>query len=152
MTRGTGWVTRDGDRWSYHLARILKSPNTWQGRHWRVKDRDTREWQVALAWAVWLSSCHGEPPPQATGRVRVTVTRFVPTRRHFIRDEDNLRFCTKPLNDALTRLGWIRDDSRRWLEQPLPSQRVSVDHRHWTVVTIEPIAGVEAMAEKGGRG
>ena len=31
-------------------------------------------------------------------------------------DEDNLQGCQKPVLDALKNLGYIRDDSERWLE------------------------------------
>ena len=72
-------------------------------------------------------------------KMRLTVERQVPTRRHFIRDDDNLRFSVKPLCDALKRGGYIYDDSRKWLEHPTPTQSVSPDGQDWTIVTIEPV-------------
>lgn len=128
------------------VPRALLSPNKWQGRHWRFKHRDTLGWEAAL-WASYAIQCGtaaalrlmrvGEGAPI---RRRVTVTRFVPSARNFIRDDDNLRFSTKPLNDALKRLGLIHSDARNWLEQSMPTQDVSATGEWATVVTIEDVA------------
>jgi hypothetical protein len=74
----------------------------------------------------------------ASTKMRVEVERHVPSARNFIRDDDNLRFSVKPLLDALKRQGYIKNDSRKWLEQPTPTQHVSADGKDWTVVRIEP--------------
>jgi hypothetical protein len=71
------------------------------------------------------------------GKQRVVVERQVASARNFIRDDDNLRFSVKPLLDALKRQGYIRNDSRKWLEHPTPTQSVSPDGKAWTLVTIE---------------
>ena len=127
------------------IPRRLESPNTWNGRHWRVKHRLSKEW----AQAVWTQAAmcrgkltvpalvHRHLAGQAKRKVRVTVERHVPSRRHFIKDDDNLRFCVKPLMDALKRQGYIYDDAREWLEHPPPTQHVSTDGQDWTMVTIE---------------
>lgn len=129
------------------IPRRLDSPNRWQGRHWRVKHRLTTEWQNA----VWIQAAIVSGPPTLQDvvsrhlggtdiqKVRVTVERQVPTRRNFIRDDDNLRFSVKPLLDALKRQGYIKNDSRKWLEHPTPTQSVSPDGKDYTIVTIEPI-------------
>jgi hypothetical protein len=134
------------------IARELKSPNRWQGRHWRYKHRETQEWeqfiwvhiakQTGAKDAMQVLSVMNAIP--ALKRVcgekrRVTVTRYCPSGRNFIRDDDNLRFAVKPLNDALKRLGLIRDDSRKWLEQPIPTQEVATDGRWRTVIQIDPL-------------
>lgn len=141
----------DSTAMTIRIPRKLDSPNTWQGRHWRVKHRLTQTWEqelsVARMWTprgvrsdVSFEACRG---PKAIGvtvdRVRVSVERQVPSARNFIRDDDNLRFAVKPLLDALKRQGYIRNDSRKWLEHPTPTQTVSADGKDWTIVTIEPV-------------
>lgn len=141
------------------VPRELKSPNRWNGRHWRYKHRETQEWEQAV-W-VWIAKAAGAKTLQqvlvsmnAIGPKRVcdekrvvTVTRLVPSSRNFIRDDDNLRFATKPLNDALKRLGLIRDDNRKWLEQPMPLQEVSKTGGWATVIQI---ASAEQFADLPG--
>lgn len=150
MPRDNGLI--DPGNLTLRMPRELVSPNRWQGRHWRVKHRLSQEWELALGSALldkvtaagragvmnalgafagpgkWI--CY-EP-----GRVRVAVTREVPHARNFIRDDDNLRFAVKPLLDALKRQGYIKNDSRRWIDLPTPEQRVSADGRYWTQVRI----------------
>lgn len=139
------------------IPRRLESPNTWNGRHWRVKHEISQAWEKSIGSAlldVYVAA--GEKPglavaltamcgPKKTigyeaGRMRVSVERKVPSARNFIRDDDNLRFAVKPLLDALKRQGYIRNDSRKWLEHPTPTQTVSSDGKDWTVVTIEPVS------------
>lgn len=131
------------------IHRELKSPNKWNGRHWRYKHRETQEWEQAV-W-VWIAKAAGArtvcevlvcmnalgPKRVCDEKRLVTVTRFVPSVRNFIKDDDNLRFSTKPLNDALKRLGLIRDDNRKWLEQPMPTQEVSTTGGWATRIRIE---------------
>lgn len=115
------------------LPRELKSPNKWQGRHWRYKHRETLAWESEIKVAALLARRALDRPECA---VRVAVTRIVPSRRNFIKDDDNLRFATKPLNDALKRLGAIRDDSRLWLQQAMPTQEVSAHGTYETIIEI----------------
>lgn len=140
------------------IPRQLVSPNVWNGRHWRVKHRISQDWEKALGAALLdvyeaagqrvglaavVTAMSG--PRWATGyqpgRVRVSVTREVPSMRNFIRDDDNLRFCVKPLLDALKRQGYIKNDSRKWIELPTPEQRVSADGLHWTVIALQAMEG-----------
>lgn len=117
------------------IPRRLDSPNTWHGAHWRVKHTISQAWEHE----IWLAAAQqGKRAPKAPGRMRVTVTRYVKSARNLIRDDDNLAFAVKPLNDALKRLGYLRDDSRTWLEQPTPTQHVSDDGTDYTVIIIEP--------------
>lgn len=129
------------------IPRRLDSPNVWQGRHWRFKHRLTQQWESA----VWIQAAMAtgqrvtlqDVVSQHLGgserrKVRVTIERQVPSRRNFIRDDDNLRFASKPVLDALKRRGYLYDDSRQWLEHPTPTQSVSPDGKDYTIVTIEP--------------
>lgn len=126
------------------IPRRLESPNIWNGRHWRVKHRITQEWEKEICCAARFSSraalahwqTHGHAA--AERKARIEVERHVPSGRNFIRDDDNLRFSVKPLLDALKRQGYIRNDSRMWLEHPTPTQHVSADGKDWTVIRIAP--------------
>ena len=134
-----------------HLPRRLESPNIWNGRHWRVKHRISQEWEREIWIAVAKNAGAGfvmeallcmnairAVKRRAEQKMRVTVERHVPSKRNFIRDDDNLRFSVKPLLDALKRQGYIKNDSRTWLEHPTPTQYVSEDGKDYTIVTIEP--------------
>jgi hypothetical protein len=136
------------------MPKELVSPNRWNGRHWRVKHRLSQDWEQALGGGLldaWAAQTEAKPnlyvatvammgPRWAVGyvapRMRVAVTRACPSRRRFIRDDDNLRFCVKPLLDALRRQGYIRDDSRTWIDLPTPEQIVSADGGWWTIVRL----------------
>ena len=135
------------------MPRDLVSPNTWNGRHWRVKHRISQEWELELGAAVCdlyrarggrmglvnaLSAFMG--PESAPPKVKVSITREVPSGRNFIRDDDNLRFSVKPLLDALKRQGYIKNDSRKWIELPTPEQKISSDGQFWTEVRLERVS------------
>lgn len=147
------------------MPRELVSPNRWQGRHWRVKHRLSQEWEKAIGYAFY-EQIAGAPRDFGTalgcaigprkweglvvGKMRLRVERHVPSARRFIRDDDNLRFSVKPLLDALKRQGYIRNDSRKWLEHDTPTQRVSDDGQCWTIIELEPAgAGAAARGERG---
>lgn len=149
-------ANRATEPFTLRIPRELKSPNKWQGRHWRYKHRETTEWEQAIHVAYAMrrgvmvatqSRIAGVLGASAPLKAKVTVTRIVPSARNFIRDDDNLRFSTKPLNDALKRLGLIHDDSRRWLEQPQVRQEVSGIGEWATVITIEPVEAATAVPE-----
>lgn len=121
------------------IPRELKSPNKWQGRHWRYKHRETTDWEreLQIAWLSVPKKVQQKVREDHDCIMRVRVERHCPSARNFIRDDDNLRFSTKPLNDALKRVGFIVDDNRKWLVQGLPEQRVSVDAQWRTVIEID---------------
>ena len=133
----------------------LVSPNRWNGRHWRVKHRISQDWETAISVSL-IDACTSQTDSTVSGmnvlaaylgpkrwlnyqpaRIKVSVTREVPSGRNFIRDDDNLRFCVKPLLDALKRQGYIKNDSRKWIELPTPEQKISADGKYWTVVILE---------------
>ena len=121
------------------IPRELRSPNAWLWRHWRVKQREREDWEMELMLAcVKRDRAHSFSPRLVPFRRRVTVTRIVPSRRNFIKDDDNLRFAVKPLNDALKRKGLIYEDSREYLDQPMPTQEVGPGYE--TIIVIEAIA------------
>lgn len=130
------------------IQRKLRSPNEILGRHWREKSRERKQWQAHIVNALVLSCGHAAAsallkPDALLGakggcvvRRRVDVIRYVPKKANFIRDDDNLAFAVKPLLDALKHAGLIRDDRRRWIELPLPTQEISNDGTFWTWIAI----------------
>lgn len=127
------------------VPRELVSPNTWQGFRWQMKARIRGEWEQF----VWLALTNSKMRPSGKRiRVRVTVERGTPSARNFLRDDDNLRFCVKPLLDALKNRGLITNDSRKWIELPTPTQFVTTDNRYWTYITIDPLEDAPAGKSK----
>ena len=53
-------------------------------------------------------------------------------------DDDNLQGCQKPVLDALTNLGYIRDDSPRWLSLLSPIYLPSTRKGKRTEIQIFP--------------
>lgn len=156
--RAFGLVDEQG-RLVLRIPRELVSPNTWNGRHWRYKHRLSQIWEQELfytpvtgsdgrsllgaslmEWLLARARQSGVP------RKRVMVTREVPSARNFLCDDDNLRYTVKPLLDALKRRGFIRNDSRKWIDLPTPEERVSTDGRYWTQIIIEHVPPIPKPA------
>jgi hypothetical protein len=144
----------DGRRLEIQIQRRLKSPNEILGAHWALKARERKAWQGHLGNAVLLSL--GVPAarrllgPEAAlegcyavcgSRKQVEITRFTPSRRNFIRDDDNLPFSAKPLLDALKHLALIHDDHRKWIDFRGVTQELSIDGTFWTRIVLEDIDG-----------
>jgi len=136
MSLDTGVI--DPRNMTLRVPRELVSPNRWNGRHWRGKHRISQDWQLELRYAGWSQALTWRASDH--GRVRVSITREVPSGRNFIRDDDNLRFCVKPLLDALKRQGYIKNDSRKWIELPTPEQKISADGEYWTEIHLQSLA------------
>jgi hypothetical protein len=62
----------------------------------------------------------GRPQQPERGRVRVTIQMF---RRNPM-DQDGAVGACKPIFDAITKLGWARDDSVRWMTQEVLPVRI----------------------------
>lgn len=140
-------LTRTGTTLEFKIARKLDSPNTWRA-HWSLGHNLMKWWLGAFTRALAVNAgfhsmarfqAEGHMPFRPEVKMRVTVTRQVPSTRNFIRDDDDLRYTTKPLNDALKHAGLIYDDSREWLVQDIPAQEVSPDGLYWTIVRVEPV-------------
>lgn len=144
-------------RIEFRIQAQLRSPNVLLGRHWREKHRERKAWQAhltnALVMAIGMraaqrllipeSGLHGATGVRCSARRRVEVVRFAPARRNLIRDDDNLRFCVKPLLDALKQLGLIRDDRRGWIDLPVPTQELSKDGTFWSWIAIDAVPPLE---------
>jgi hypothetical protein len=122
----------------FWVARRLQSANRFHGRQWWAKKAEGDFWEEAFRGALGFRR---EAFDGGAGRARLEIARLVPSERNYIRDVDNLWFATKPIPDALKRLGLIRDDSMRWLERPQPEQRVSPDGLDWTWVRLTAMEG-----------
>jgi hypothetical protein len=94
----------------------LYSPNHWHGRPLAVYLEQKRKWRQVLdgTWALWGK--------QGMARRQVVVIRQVTTEEHLIMDDDNLRFCLKPLLDNLKHQGVIKDDAREYIVETAISQ------------------------------
>ncbi len=96
------------------LRRAFKTPHQYK----KLRDRLQQWLMVAMA--------NGKIP-RATGRRRLTICRFVRSERYVL-DKDNLIGGAKPLVDAATRQGLIKDDTAQWLEA-IYLQAISTDQR-----------------------
>ena len=140
-------LIRTGTTLEFRIARKLDSPNVWRA-HWSLGHTLMKWWLRAFTNALAVGAgfdsmarfqAEGHMPFRPEVKMRVTVTRQVPHTRNFLRDDDDLRYTTKPLNDALKHAGLIYDDSREWMHQDIPTQEVSRDGLYWTIVRIEPV-------------
>lgn len=86
------------DRVPLTLNKLLRT-------HWAGKKRDLESWKT------WVLGIAGNKTG-VNGKVRVTITVY----RAKLQDPDNATGSVKPLVDALNRLGWMVDDSVKWLE------------------------------------
>jgi hypothetical protein len=86
------------DRVPVTLNRLLRM-------HWGAKKRDLE------SWGMWVLGVAGKGP-QPRGRVQLKITVY----RAKLQDPDNSKGSVKPLVDALKAGGWMRDDSREWLD------------------------------------
>jgi len=149
-----GYVRQLGDgHWEIRIKRELPSANKTLWAHWRVKQRERAEWERALnaaaaayagvtttAGLAWLKKQLSLfVPPGEKVRRRVVVTRLVPSKRRFCRDDINLDFAHKHLVDAMKQIGMITEDSRKWLDCPRPTEAVSPDGEAWTIVELQTI-------------
>jgi hypothetical protein len=92
---GTIWIF---DRIPLTLNKLLRT-------HWAGKKRDLESWKT------WVLGVAGNKTG-VEGKVRVGIVVY----RVRLQDPDNATGSVKPLVDALNRLGWMVDDSVKWLE------------------------------------
>lgn len=139
-----------------------QSPNRNRGHHWSARHKETKEWETWIrisaprGWQAWNLIERTEVRRETRGgrvkwriaeartreRRRVTLIRRVPSRRNFCKDRPNLVYVTKPIHDALVRLGLLFDDSIAWLDD-VTLEEVSADGTDSTVIRIERLGRVE---------
>lgn len=86
----------------------------------------------AMSGDNFTAADESTPPPVLT-RMRIEYYRLIPNER-FVLDEENL--YTKGLTDALKRIGWIEDDSPKWVDGPHIKQMLAPDKKYWTVIKL----------------
>jgi hypothetical protein len=170
---GTVRQLGDGD-WEIRIERELLSANKTIWGHWRIKQRERDDWEEALVHAAAdyagvttraglelvkrsLSLFVPERPRDAKGKLappaqrsRVELLRLVPTKRRLILDDVNLRFAGKHLVDGMKNIGMIAADSRKWLEEPEPTQDLSADGKFWTVIRLTRLPLTATAAQRDG--
>ncbi len=134
----------------------LESPNWLRNPHWSARGLETKRWQAAIHWTAggrlqdWSLIVDKKAVLDKRGlfkfvevrkkeRRRVAVLRLVANGLQFIKDDDNLKFAMKPVNDALKRIGLLYQDNRVWLEQPPIDQAISPDGHPYTILRIERV-------------
>ena len=127
------------------MTRFLPSPNAWLWKSWRVKQRERQAWEQQITVSVMQASPKIRALAQvfSHGCVRIDVERQVARVQGLIRDDDNLAFAVKPLQDALKRAGLIHDDDRQWIDQAT-TQLVALDGQARTIVTLTQIPHTKA--------
>jgi len=86
--------------------RVPLTLNRYLRDHWAARKRDLESWK----WHV-LGAAGNRSRLAKRTRVLLKITVY----RARLQDPDNAVGSVKPLVDALTRLGWMVDDSVEWL-------------------------------------
>jgi hypothetical protein len=113
------------------LRRRYRSPHSYR--------KLRQKWEESLAYAVRDASERNALIKQANScRMHLRVTLI----HKGIFDDDNLYSALKPVLDALVRVGYLRDDSAKWLEleaaQTQPA-RHDVLHLGATILELEAL-------------
>jgi hypothetical protein len=133
--QGGGTLTTDL-RWTIFLPDQLKSQNLFEHRtaSWRMRNKERLHFETVIHMAL-LEQGFRSGTPHA-GKQRLTITRHLGPRQRLWDDAFGNGGSTKQLVDAIKRLGWMTDDSPRWLKGVLiqdPSRR----NRPGTTITLE---------------
>ncbi len=108
--------------WILALGEKLDTPNRFKA-HWSMQSSSRDKWELLLRAAVlralgvasWQHLAPLGRVPQCDRKMSMQVVRLVKSSREFIRDDDNLAFSRKHLQDCLKPLGLVKDDRREWL-------------------------------------
>lgn len=108
--------------WILVLHQKLETPNKFKA-HWSMQGSSRTKWERLLKAAVlralgvasWESLKILDRVPVCTEKMALQLIRLVVASREFIRDDDNLAFSRKHLQDCLKPLGLVKDDRREWL-------------------------------------
>jgi Holliday junction resolvase RusA-like endonuclease len=119
----------------------LVSLNALKGRHWSSRARGKMQWAEALMVARARALA---PPAPPAGRMVVEITRLMGKGEREYDFENLAGGNAKSLVDALTRLGFWRDDNPRYLTRAYAQRRATPDEvreRVRTLVLIRPEEG-----------
>lgn len=109
------------------IRRRVPSQNQTQYRHWSEYVREREAWFLLLR-----AQLPPRRPPEHPVRIALRSYRLR------LVDFANLVGGAKPIPDALTRLGWIRDDHPRWffcdysqIQVPRAEERTEIEFLPW---------------------
>src|SRR5215469_15577568 len=86
------------------LRRKYRNPHAYK--------RLRQAWETAI---IYMTPPHDRKFVKESAQIsRMMIQLVIHNSREY--DPDNLQGCQKPVLDALKNLGYIRDDSERWLE------------------------------------
>ena len=90
---------------TWTFPRVPVTLNRFVRLHWAARHRDLKSWKT---WV--LATCGKELIVEKRVKLKIAVYR---KRRQ---DHDNARDSVKNLVDALSALGWLHNDSPKWLD------------------------------------
>lgn len=105
------------------ISRKLESPNKHRF-HWTVQHGDSANWEKDIQKAYldmvrvasWDDAAElGRRPALPSGPMNLQIVRLVMSNREFMKDDSNMPGAGKGLQDALVRLGFLKDDRREYL-------------------------------------
>jgi len=111
------------------IPKQVQSLNETRGRHWTVKHKIVKAWRTALAYFFPFQ-------PRYKEQRSIIITGYWEREVNFL-DHDNFVGGCKPVLDGLKRLGWIFDDSHRWLRVSYRQKVLGVDEIHETGTRVE---------------
>lgn len=137
-------LERDGRKVLMSTAEVV-SPNTWVNKRFamRIYAGERKKWERALSGAVYFFG------PHDNRKRELIVRRIVNDRRRFLPDKTNREGAMKPLEDALVKLGVLRDDRDKWLFRHDLIQEVDKANPRTEIEVIDP--EVVSKKEKEGR-
>jgi len=101
------------------LPNDLPSLNKWQGWHWAQKNRFKKKLAHDLRYLFLCEANIGELNKhikRSQVKPQITMKRFYDGYRVKLYDHDNfVGGCSKPLMDAFQRIGFLPDDSQKWM-------------------------------------
>jgi hypothetical protein len=122
------------------LPRDIFSYNRVSGGHWSNK---TKSWKQTQEWQLWLRSSEGLdiPEPQKEFRRRLVITRVVGPRMKEM-EVANFPSGMKSVEDAIVNLGWLIDDSRKYVDTEMRQIRLN-EAEEW----VKQKAGAKIVVE-----
>jgi hypothetical protein len=113
----------------FRIPWVPPSNNRALRMHWTKRD------ELVRVAATHVLAVAGRPSTPEWARVRVRIVM----RRRRPMDQDNAYGAVKPLVDALVRLGYAVDDSRRWMRLTVAPVGVARNLPPWTEITVNAI-------------
>jgi Holliday junction resolvase RusA-like endonuclease len=95
------------------IPALPKRFNQGQGAHWTTRYRETRKWQGMVRTMMLMTS--QKKPEKPLVKAKLRLTRFSSVEPDF----DGLVQSFKPVVDALTYVGIIKDDKPSIIGQPI---------------------------------